>query len=146
MIFHLAPQLNHAKPDKEVLQKWKSLNSFAARAYGKGIVQWRNFAVWELRAALEEDFDNAAALEYHMAIVKEWVLHAGNRIFEDARTTCNDDSKVLKPGSLYNGSPGLNMERWNFWKERLAEISRRTSGEVSSCADGIVWLMEHPVA
>lgn len=106
-------------------------------------MQWRNFAVWELRSALEEEVDEDT-LEYRISIVKEWILHAGTRIFEEARTMYSDDSDVLKPGSLYKGPPGLNLQRWNFWKTRLATISRQSPGAVSIRAEAILWLMKHP--
>ncbi|OJJ50303.1 hypothetical protein ASPZODRAFT_128923 [Penicilliopsis zonata CBS 506.65] len=131
----ISPTYQGKVPEAQDAEKWKSLNSFAARMLGKRLGSWWNFAMWELQAALEEEYKDQAIADCNVTVACEWIVHSGDYIFEQIG---NADGQS-EQGPLYSGPPGLCLERWNFWKRRLREMSQLVSGplkhEVLSAAD-----------
>ncbi|KAI4736614.1 hypothetical protein E4T50_12897 [Aureobasidium sp. EXF-12298] len=86
--------------------------------------------------------DNAAMLDIEIVIVREWLLNAGNMLFE----TCGEgkqhyllrnakdfkDEFGRKERELWNGDSGASLERWWFWKQRL-EGCWANGGNEGSC-------------
>ncbi|KAG6010689.1 hypothetical protein E4U21_005188 [Claviceps maximensis] len=118
------------------VEEWVSLNSFAARVYGLSLQDWHNFAVWELRFGLEEPKDDRPNVrDAVIATVHEWIAHAGRKIHEKATEAVKLDPmemRALMPGSLFtNGQPGLTLDRWNFWQERIGVLGEGAASGVS---------------
>ncbi|KAG9586694.1 hypothetical protein KCU86_g9974, partial [Aureobasidium melanogenum] len=81
--------------------------------------------------------DSKAVIEIEIFAVREWLLHARDLLFDMSQTPrmhnrllSNSDirDKIAKhemhidikdERNLWQGSGGSNLERWNFWKQRL---------------------------
>ncbi|KAF2028060.1 hypothetical protein EK21DRAFT_114263 [Setomelanomma holmii] len=61
----------------ETLTSWCNLNSFASQLYGKCIIELSDFALWQLRTALEPegDFD-----ETRVAVAANWITNVGLKL------------------------------------------------------------------
>lgn len=119
-----------SEKDKANIQEWVSLNSFAARLLGASLQDWINFAVWELRAGLEEPLSTAAAKDMHLTTASEWLLHAGKVLHAEgakAKKLEDHEARVLASGSLLKDQSGATPQRWEFWKQRLAVLGGETS-------------------
>lgn len=78
--------------------------------------------------------DKAAMLDIEMVIVREWLLNAGNMLFE----MCKEGKQhyLLRKArdfkeevgrdrrELWMGDSGANLERWRSWKEMLGQIEK----------------------
>ncbi|KAJ5998734.1 hypothetical protein N7451_006544 [Penicillium sp. IBT 35674x] len=127
-----APTYKGEVPEVDSAEKWANLNSFAARLFGESLAQWKNFAVWSLNAALEEEIQDQKTLECNLVVAQEWITQAGERILREASEQPSDkECRVMSAGSLFKGKAGLSLERWEFWKVRFREIGRLTSGDIS---------------
>lgn len=128
------PSFDGTGQDASAVSEWVSLNSFAARILGVGLQDWDNFAIWELRATLEEaDSTSESIKDAQLATACEWITQAGKYLHEKGRkgVTLDDaDARSLKTGKLLpDVKPGLSDERWTFWRERLAELSKGASND-----------------
>lgn len=119
-----------SEADKARVQEWISLNAFAARILGAKIQSWMNFAIWELRAGLEEPLTSASAKDLHLATASAWLTHAGKALHTEAALGVKpegQEAKILQGGSLIKEVTGNTTERWQFWKKRLAELAPEAS-------------------
>ncbi|KAJ3564024.1 hypothetical protein NPX13_g7989 [Xylaria arbuscula] len=80
--------------------RWKNQNSFVARLTSPFFDPGYAFPLWQLRIALEEPPINGTGQECRLS-----------------------NQTAFKTGSLCRDIPHFSMDRWNFWKRRLAEIS-----------------------
>ncbi|KAM4062967.1 hypothetical protein HRG_010470 [Hirsutella rhossiliensis] len=148
--WNLRPKLNGSDQDNDAIREWISLNSFAARMFGQKLQSWVNLAIWELRAALEEQLPEASpttAKDASLATACEWIMHAGEALHEQGLQTQSLDDmekRALKPGKLFSSqTSGLSNERWTFWRERLGEVGAGAgSGELKERAQKAVDKME----
>lgn len=125
--------------DKEEVEKWINLNSFAAKLRSMGYTNWHNFPTWELRAALEEEIKDQAILEFKLAVAEEWIVHAGQALYiHVTMEPADEESTTMKPGPLYNGKAKLDLERWGFWKNRLTDLAKEGSGEIATRSAAVV--------
>ncbi|KAG5923055.1 hypothetical protein E4U53_003607 [Claviceps sorghi] len=124
----LSPDFNspdHSEPCS--VEEWVSLNSFAARIHGLALLDWHNFAIWEMRFGLEEPIeDRPRVRESIIATSYEWIIHAGRELYKKATEGATLDAletRALMPGSLFKSNQsGLSVERWNFWRERIGVL------------------------
>jgi hypothetical protein len=120
-----APTYNNATPPEPKAAEWLNLNSFAARLLTLDTVSWTTFAVWTLRAALE-DASSGPKLDCDVAAAAQWIVHGGEVLFAEcapkAEAQGGEESRALASGQLYQGKSGLFVERWMFWKKRFGEI------------------------
>jgi Protein of unknown function (DUF3632) len=69
-------------------------------------------------------------------VAYEWVHHAGKVLFDKSREDGElspMDKRALAAGSLFvDGEPGLNTDRWGFWKQKLEELA--SDGQASDAA------------
>ncbi|PHH61373.1 hypothetical protein CDD81_451 [Ophiocordyceps australis] len=132
--WNLRPDFNSASD--EAIAEWISLNSFAARLLAADLQPWINFAIWELRASLEEEPPSTTkARDAGLAASCEWISHAGptlHRQGREARQLDAVEQRALKPGRLFHcDTSGLSDVRWSFWKERLGLLGAGAgSGEL----------------
>lgn len=62
-----------------------------------------------------------------MAVSHEWITHAGKVLLEKSRAggeLSEADKRALAAGKLFGGEPGLNTDRWTFWKQRLETLAK----------------------
>ncbi|PYI16661.1 hypothetical protein BO99DRAFT_317579, partial [Aspergillus violaceofuscus CBS 115571] len=102
-----------------------NFNSFMARVLGNQLRPWKQFGIWQLRSALEYPHVNPRLVDHHLAIVREWIFHAGCELY---RQRCEgvldpDEACRTQPGPLYRGRADIPRERWIFWKERIPELA-----------------------
>ncbi|KAK2757432.1 hypothetical protein CKAH01_05689 [Colletotrichum kahawae] len=68
---------------------------------------------------------------HRVAVAAEWLIHASPILLREAlswgsRPLLDDlDRRVFCSGSLFSGDPGLDLERWGFWKRRLNGLRGR---------------------
>ncbi|KJZ78477.1 hypothetical protein HIM_01868 [Hirsutella minnesotensis 3608] len=125
--WNMRPKLDGSEKDEAAVNEWTSLNSFAARMFGQDLQSWVNFAIWEMRAALEEQSpESSTAKDASLATACEWIVHAGKALHEQGRQVQKLDAmeeRALKPGKLLDGAKsGLSDERWRFWRERIGAL------------------------
>lgn len=106
--------------------EWLNLNSFNARLLGSGITRWINFPIWQLREGLEDVLGpDSHENDCKIAVASEWIIQAGPKLLRETLLNHELDEAEERAYSgckLWAGSPGLNTERWGFWKRRLAEL------------------------
>jgi hypothetical protein len=112
---------------------WANMNFFFALIYGKEIADNSLFAIWAMRQALEtphEDDEQATAVQKYSTYVPTaavWVFGGFRVLFETKKDLTPKDKKHGNPakgGELWKGKAEFSAERWNFWKERFAEIGK----------------------
>lgn len=113
--------------DVQTPDEWLNLNSFNAQLLGSGITRWRNFPIWQLREGLEAELGpDPHENDCKIAVACEWIIQAGPKLLRDTLLNENDldeaQKRSLRGGELWAGLPGLNTERWGFWRRRLAEV------------------------
>lgn len=112
--------------DVQTPDEWLNLNSFNARLFGAGVTRWYNFAIWQLREGLEDVLGpDPHENDCKIAVASEWIIQAGPNLLRE--TLLNEDiseeeKSAYCGGKLWTGLPGLSLERWRFWKHRLAEV------------------------
>jgi Protein of unknown function (DUF3632) len=114
-----------------------NLTSFIARLIGVGLINPLNFALWELRDALETKIDSKEMVSCKVSAASEWIIRCGKRLYKETLQrdverldAMQRDEAVPKGGPLYNGRPGFCRERWQFWKRRFSKVK----GEVDEAA------------
>ncbi|KAI1079784.1 hypothetical protein F5B20DRAFT_542408 [Whalleya microplaca] len=110
--------------------KWKNLNSFVARLTSTDFAPWMNLPIWQLRTALEEPPERGSTMECRVWAASEWLIQCANVILDemDSKEELDESTaRAIKTGPLFDGNPPLSVERWEFWRKRLSEISNDTS-------------------
>lgn len=125
--------LDDEVPNADIWAEWISLNAFTARLMNNGVVRWTVLAVIEIGAALEHDIVDTYVRDSRLVVVQQWIMLSGKEIFKDAFQANKLDETEIRatnPGPLYTGPPGLVMQRWRFWMERLEELGEGAKGKV----------------
>lgn len=129
------------------LDEWVNLNAFVARLYRDVDSSFRTFGIWELRAGLESDPTKddegkplpQASVDTKVRVAAEWIIRARYRLWKDSLLGVWADSTETRAyigGDLIPGTNGLNLERWGFWKRRLAEVRDVVQDQAASDAVG----------
>ncbi|KAJ5483989.1 hypothetical protein N7539_005785 [Penicillium diatomitis] len=129
------PDIGQADPDG--ISEWINQNSFMARLVGKGLLSWDTLIVWMMRDVLEDDLPQEEMVQdCYISVASEWITHAGTTIYNQlsSQEMTEQQKRVMKGGKLYEGPAGLRVERWGFWKSRLAEASQQASEKVRPAA------------
>ncbi|KAF8850064.1 hypothetical protein BDZ45DRAFT_633469 [Acephala macrosclerotiorum] len=136
---------SNAEDTLEPFQQWVNLNAFSARLLDLGLAEWVFFAVWSIRAALEQETAVRDLWTYRILAGVQWIEHSGLNLFKrlsDVELT-EDEKRNLQGGPLYHGPSGLCPERWAFWRSRFRDIAEGTgSEEVRKSAGKAADLME----
>ncbi|RAH80174.1 hypothetical protein BO86DRAFT_401171 [Aspergillus japonicus CBS 114.51] len=127
--------------------------SFTARLIARDLFQGLNFPVWELRSTLEEPLPdaNTSRIDAYLAIVREYIFHAGVKTYSHLRNLerhlphldakeKEKSERIYMAWSLYKEGEGkiFSVERWHFWKQRIAELGEKASPEYRVIATGLV--------
>lgn len=110
----------------EDVSRWKNLNSFAARITTSSFAPWLTFPTWQLRSALEEELDKGPVLDSRLWTATEWVLFCGEIVVEYMAYEEELDealARALATGPLCFDVNPRSVERVEFWKKRLLEVS-----------------------
>ncbi|KAJ5156937.1 uncharacterized protein N7482_008037 [Penicillium canariense] len=125
------------EPDPDGIAEWINQNSFMARLLGKDLLNWDTLVIWMMRDALEEEPpQEQIVLDCYIAVVVQWITHAGETIFSQLsdQDLSEQQKRVTKGGSLYHGKDGLCPERWEFWRQRAGEVSKLVSKDLQPIA------------
>ncbi|KAH5305038.1 hypothetical protein HBI23_183420 [Parastagonospora nodorum] len=113
-------------------QAWSNLNFFLALLVREKLADNFVFAIWAMRQALEtphqDDEDSTAVQKYetYVPAAAVWVFGAHHALFEKQEDLTPKDKKHGNPGrggELWKGKAEFSHARWNFWKDRFAEIA-----------------------
>jgi hypothetical protein len=112
---------------------WANMNFFFALLMGKEIADNHLFAIWAMRQALEtpysDDEQSTAVQKYdtYVPAAAVWTFGAQRVLFKKDEDLTPKDRKQGNPakgGELWTGKAEFSQVRWNFWKERFAEIGK----------------------
>ncbi|KAH0291413.1 hypothetical protein M436DRAFT_40494 [Aureobasidium namibiae CBS 147.97] len=118
-----------AQENKEVALQWANANAFAARVTATASafdssdpLDFSLYAIWALRAALEDKDDVPEATVYAAAM---WILYAGEVLRKQSKDKRSYEGKVAQAGNKYPNKEwtGFEIDRWMTWKNRFANIS-----------------------
>jgi hypothetical protein len=140
-------------PDDENPAEYVNCNSFVAHLYERRIFPTNpTYAIWAMRAALEEDLANEekTVRSAYMLGAAQWLLWNGQTLFKlitDSdlhNNTTSDDLQLWKPGPLYRGKGIFDLERWKFWKYRFAQVIKEcdVTDECKEVTGNVVDLMD----
>ncbi|KAI0100921.1 hypothetical protein GGR51DRAFT_563801 [Nemania sp. FL0031] len=102
--------------------RWQNLNSFVARLTSSSSTPGPSLPIWQLREALEEPPTKGLAQECRLWVACEWIIRCSGIIYRHMNLR-RRDKRALGTGSLCRGVRHFRIDRWNFWKKRLAEIT-----------------------
>lgn len=129
-VMNEAPEAHASEPE---IDAWANVNFFFARITEKGLVDLSLFAIWNMRDALEneqhDDVEGTAVQKYnvHVPAATSWIFGMGRALYTKEKDLTPTDRKYGNPakgGDLWKGKAEFSKERWAFWKERLAFVSK----------------------
>jgi hypothetical protein len=108
----------------EELDEWKKINSFISRLGDSGYAVVLNLGIWGIRTALEDTVPDAPALlNCRLWVAAEWIVRCSGPLLWRLTAPKDPGEKPIQTeltGTLYGeGLPPWNLQRWEFWKERL---------------------------
>lgn len=88
---------------------------------------------WEIGAALETAPQEAAVFECKLWVATEWLTQCGRLLYKAMGSTevlGEREQASINPGPQCEGVLPRSLERWEFWRSRLAELlSAKPEGE-----------------
>lgn len=132
---------------------WANMNHFYALLTGREVSDRSLFGLWAMRQALEtphaDDPQSTAIQKYdtYVPAAAVWAFGAFKVLAEKEEDLTPKDNKHGNPakgGELWKGKAEFSQARWNFWKERFAEIGKmdEVSDDTRSTARDAVGSME----
>ena len=113
-------------------QQWLSLNAFIAQVAANDVANFKVYAIWALRDALEtepKNIETFSSLDDLLPAAAVWILYVGTIVYtqwlddeEDSR------ADIVGPLLKETGWKGFRHERWVYWKERFDWV--RSEAEV----------------
>ncbi|KAI0843922.1 hypothetical protein F5Y00DRAFT_249876 [Daldinia vernicosa] len=106
-----------------------AVTAFTAQLCARQLVDANDFLSWAVRdfyAAFEQTpaeaadvkGDNVRLLNANVPIAAQWILHAGEVIYN-----CEESFNLESSDGLWTGKPGFSWGRWKLWKERAEWVS-----------------------
>ncbi|TLD20413.1 hypothetical protein PspLS_08507 [Pyricularia sp. CBS 133598] len=149
-------------PDEEELSQWRNWTAFLARLAVRD-VESLCYGIWIIRKALEGGVRSESqttsivkgdSLLTRLCGVRDWldivglgILHFLLSTVANGNTANDVTARACEPGRLCGGGvPALGVQRWNFWKQRLGEISGPQLAELELAADHAVPLCNESLA
>ena len=92
---------------------------------------WIVLPYWEIRTALETPLpQDPAAFECGLWVATEWLMRCGQLLRRDlgsAGALSDGEEASIAPGPLCEGISPQGLERWDFWRSRLAGLASAES-------------------
>lgn len=116
-------------------QEWINFNSFVARVFRTHIVFPLRLPVEYFRLVLETKISpkHTKDLEIDLQTTVEWFARCSPRIYFEMTRDKTDvlEDLDLRIGPLCTGVGSRSRERWDFWKERLEQLSAGVSSQLA---------------
>ncbi|KAI1452772.1 hypothetical protein F4805DRAFT_404989 [Annulohypoxylon moriforme] len=107
------------------MTEWKNLNSFIIRLTSKSFCPWLQLPIQEIRNALESPLSRGAVMECRIWVATEWIIRRGDVLLH--RLTGENVNwrfaLSLATGPSCRNVRRLGIERWEYWKHTLQNIS-----------------------
>ncbi|KAJ0163042.1 hypothetical protein CTA2_3608 [Colletotrichum tanaceti] len=131
----------------DTLARWINLNAFAALLWSYNLVDGRDFAVRQLRAAFEDRHSSDAtaaaadsdAADARLMAAAQWAIHPCQRLYHLSVTSDAADTAAAvgaderwKAGPRFRGPGGFSFRRWEFWQQAFAEAREFGSGSIEA--------------
>lgn len=128
----------------EPFHEWVNLNSFVARLFAHGLIDWYRYGIWTMMGSLEANDTTAKNLqESRIAAATQWVAHGALALFTviHEKEVTEVDQMYLKT-TIFSGDKVISFERWTFWREQLQKLEEKDiSPEVRQMASRAVIAM-----
>ena len=118
------------------VKAWERENAFVARLTATGTVDYLNYGVWAMQAALEGGIAQnnqvrytpefkAREVESTLGVIVVWLSIAGKDMHQRSVETV-EPGQVMENGMVaaWRTLSEISDVRWRFWKRRLAKIAR----------------------
>lgn len=122
---------------------WASMNAFVAQITVAGVVDFKLYAIWALRNALEDipaqvsNGGHITNLDREVPAAAVWILEAGKMMFTEWLGLKDfGHGNAAKGGMLWVGE-GYEPERWVFWRERFRWVGEQR--DVKTTEETRVW-------
>ncbi|KAK2037570.1 hypothetical protein LZ31DRAFT_600369 [Colletotrichum somersetense] len=146
----------------DTLARWVSLNAFAALLWSYNLIDGRDLAVRQLRAAFEDrrssDAGDRDGADARLMAAAQWAVHSCQRLYHLSVTSegrgagdgggsngngsSNGNGKKgaaedgagerWKPGPRFRGRAGFSFRRWEFWQQGFEEAHEFGNGGVEA--------------
>ncbi|KAL2758959.1 hypothetical protein ACRALDRAFT_1062048 [Sodiomyces alcalophilus JCM 7366] len=111
-------------PSQAEKDAYLSTQAFIALLWSGDLIEGWDFALWQLRSALEEKAQQSEEEKLLVAAAALWVIHGGPRIWQlvvDTPEYAGSDQRTLRPGSKFDGPGGYSVQRWEYWLRAFEE-------------------------
>lgn len=111
----------------EPFQEWVNLNSFVARLFAHGLIDWYRYGIWTMMGSLEANDATAKDLkESRIAAATQWITHGALALFKVIREkkATEVDQTYLK-STIFSGNKVISFERWTFWRDQLQKLEEQ---------------------
>ncbi|KAI4088413.1 MAG: hypothetical protein LQ344_006068 [Seirophora lacunosa] len=131
----ISPSASDADPWSCTPVQWASMNAFVALCTVAGVEDFKLYAIWALRAALEDvpgqrsKVGHVADLDHWVPAAAAWVLCAGEVMYREWLGGAEKGSRAASGGMLWEGE-GFDLGRWRFWSERLRWVGAQREVDV----------------
>ena len=118
------------------VKAWERENAFVAHLTATGTVDYLNYGIWAMRAALEGGIAQnnqvrytpefkAREVESTLGVIVVWLSIAGKDMRQRSVETV-EPGQVMENGMVaaWRTLSEISDVRWRFWKRRLAKIAR----------------------
>ncbi|KAK1989929.1 hypothetical protein LX36DRAFT_705542 [Colletotrichum falcatum] len=139
---------------KDALARWVNLNAFAALLWSYNLIDGREFAIRQLRAAFEDrrssDGGDRDGADARLMAAAQWAVHSCQRLYHlsvtsegegggggpDGHGNGNgrgaDDGEGWEPGPRFRGRAGFSFKRWEFWQQGFEEAHEFGHGGIEA--------------
>lgn len=138
-------------PNPQNLAKYVNFHFFVAEVE---FCVWQRsrptWAIWELRAAFEQDdefYPSSAVRDAYVLAAAQYLLLKGQDLIQQIVYPGDIsalDKQHWEPGPRYSGSADMDVRRWHYWRNGFAVEAQKgtASDEVKAVADKTTKLMD----
>lgn len=111
----------------EPFHEWVNLNSFVARLFAHGLIDWYRYGIWTMMGSLEANDTTVKDLrESRVAAATQWIAHGALALFTVMRDkeATEVDQTYLK-STIFSGDKVISFERWTFWRDQLQKLEEK---------------------
>ncbi|KAF2639177.1 hypothetical protein P280DRAFT_55731 [Massarina eburnea CBS 473.64] len=106
---------------------WANYNYFLAGLTASSVIDRSLYAIWALRAALEDNHDgDVAGYDAYVPAAAVWVFALGKKLYDKEEDLTPSNPNMGNPargGELWTGGPEFSKKRWAFWGGRFRAVA-----------------------